>query len=229
MKRVVFSSSGAMHTSNITEVFNTYIPNNPNSWMTVYMTSKKACEEAVTSSEIEEGWSIIRGAMFYSNFIKPFTDFMYPDIARKQSISTALWPDYKTSIVDPGDIGKLAARMILSDSAEWSSQWKGKFVPLAKENITMDQIIGAMNQTLAKRSVRKQIKVTYIGDEEAKERIEKGDLVTGSQMYSNEYSLPFDLEEVKSFGIDIDQLVGAGEFYEREGEKVVETIGGAGA
>lgn len=227
MKRVVFSSSGAMHTSNIDKVFNTYIPNNPNSWMTVYMTSKKACEDAVTTSNLPEGWTVIRGGMFYSNFIKPFTDFMYPDLVTNQKITTALWPDYKISIVDPKDIGKLAARMLLSDSAEWDRQWKERFVPLAKENIVLDQIVGAMNETLAKRGVKKQVKVEYIGKEEAQERAEKGDLVTGSQLYQNEYSLPFDLEEVKDFGIDIDQMVGADEFYMREGDKVVETVGGA--
>jgi len=121
--------------------------------MAHYMKSKKACEKAVTGSskkDFADGWTIVRPSTFLTNFLAPGSRFMYPELESKQIITTALGPDYITSVLDQSDVGGLAADMLTCDVKEWNEKWKGKFVPLAKENLTTSETVGKMNAALRK-------------------------------------------------------------------------------
>lgn len=225
IKRIVFSSTGAMHSPKLPEIFNEYIPKHPNSWAAAYLTNKKACEDAVASSSFPEGWAIVRGTTFYSNFLKPFTDFMYPDLESKQIIMTASRKDYRVSCVDPNDVGALAARMLISTPEEWTVTWKGKIAPLLSENLTTTEIVGAMNLALAKQGSRKRITLVQMSEEDAAQRANNGDMIADAHKFQSQYFPAIELEEVRSFGIDVDNLVRAEEFFQRESQKLLETVG----
>lgn len=227
IERVVFSSTAAMHSTKLTEIFDEYIPKYPSSSATSYMTSKKACEDAITTSKFPDGWAILRGVTFMSNFIKPFTNFMYPELESKQTITTAYSEDYKISLVDPADIGVLVARILLSTPEEWSGTWKGKFVPLLGDNLTMTEVVAEMNAVLAKQDVRKQIKLVQLDEEGAVERAKNGDMIVEFHTWVSRYMPTFDIEEVRSFGIDVNGLTKAKSFFDRESEKLIEAVGGA--
>lgn len=228
IKRVVYSSSAAMHPPN-DRAFSGYLPKNPTSWMGLYLTSKKACEEAITATTspgISDGWCIIRGSTFFTNFLPPHALFMYPTLATDQTITTALSPSLKISFLDPGDLCKLAAKMLLSDDTTWSNSWKGKYVPIAKDNFTFKKIVDAANATLRNAGTAKQINLVEIPETEAKERAAKGDIVIDSQLYQNEYMHSYDLQEVKNYGIDVDGMTSPEDFFEREKEKLLAVVGG---
>jgi len=229
LKRIVFSSSGGMQRKDDDPVWSEYIPNNPDQWMAYYMKSKKACEEAVigtSQSDFADGWTVIRGGSFLTNFLTPGAKFMYPELETKQVITTALKPEYRTSVLDPGDIGGLAAEMLTCGATEWNEKWKGEAIPLAKEELTMGETVEKMNVVLRKAGSKKEIKVVLLGDEEAKQRAAQGDMVVGSQIFQNEYMATFDREEIARSGVNVGGMVSADAFFEREKERVLESVGG---
>jgi len=194
------------------------------------MKSKKACEEAVTHSsekDFADGWTIVRPSTFLSNFLAPGSRFMYPELESKQVITTALRPDFVTSVLDHGDVGGLAADMLTCDFKEWNKKWKGKFIPLAKENLTTSETVGKMNAALKKAGSKKEIRLVQLGEAEAKQRAAHGDMVVASQIFQNEYMTTWDLKEVVRSGVDVEKMVNADVFFEREKSKLLETVGAA--
>jgi len=179
-----------------------------------------------SENDFADGWTIIRGAAFLTNFLTPGAKFMYPELETKQIVTTALKPDYLTSVLDPGDVGGLAAKMLSSGSAEWNEKWKGKAIPLAKELLTTADTVEKMNAVLRKAGSKKEIKLVQLSDEEAKQRAAQGDMVVGSQIFQNKYQRTFDLEKIARAGVDVGGMVSADAFFERERERVLETVGG---
>ncbi|KAK5311448.1 hypothetical protein LTR70_008778 [Exophiala xenobiotica] len=229
LKRIVFSSSGGMQRKDDDPVWSEYIPNNPDQWMAYYMKSKKACEEAVmgtSEDDFTNGWTIIRGGTFLTNFLTPAAKFMYPELETKQIITTALKPEYRMSVLDPNDIGGLAAEMLSCGATEWNEKWKGKATPLAKEELTMSDTTEKMNVVLRKAGSKKEIKLVQLSDREAKQRAAQGDMVVGSQTFQNEYMATFDLGEIARAGVDLGGMAGADAFFEREKERLLESVGG---
>lgn len=195
------------------------------------MTSKQACEEAITSmdpSSLPEGWAVIRGTTFLSNYLAPATAFMYPTLATEQTITTALKPDYHVNTLDSADLGKFAAKLLTLPATTFEAKYKGQFISFAKERLTLSQIIDKMNTALRKKGVAKQIKVVHLNEDEAKERAAKGDMIVGSELFQNEFHHSFDPdEEVRKWGVDVDGMVSADEFFEKEVGRIVQAVGGA--
>ena len=56
IKHIMFSSSGAMSTPKhlLEKLWGEYVPENLDGWMTTYMKSETACEEAGMGSELED-------------------------------------------------------------------------------------------------------------------------------------------------------------------------------
>ncbi|KAK5952324.1 hypothetical protein OHC33_006797 [Knufia fluminis] len=229
LKRVVFSSSAVMHRPSNDKLFTEYIPNHPKEWMTYYTKSKIACEQAVTGTsrdDFTDGWTIIRGSAFFTNFLAPGSKFMYPELETKQIITTALKPDYRVSMLAPEDIGVLAARLLTCTAEEWNERWKGKAIPMAKENLTTSETISRMNAALNKAGAKKQIKLIQLSEEDARQRAAQGDMVVASQIFQNEFPVTYDLDEVAACGVDVDGMMSADAYFEREISRLLETVGG---
>ena len=229
IERIVFSSSGALHRAVDSKVWAEYVDKYPTQWMSQYMKSKRACEEAVINSstnDFVEGWSVVRPNTFLTNFLVPLSSFMYPDLKIKQSITTALRPDLQISFLDPDDLGPLFARMLTCTSEEWEEQWKHRFVPVAKENMTIGQLVGNMNAALEKIDSAKRVELIQLGDDEAKAMADAGDMVVASQLFQNEWQEPFELEEVKRGDVDVDSMMGVEQYFEKHTEELIGTLGG---
>lgn len=230
VKRLVYSSSSALHRPDDDKVWSEFVEKQPEQWISIYMKSKKDCEAGAINSSNEdfsEGWSIIRSNTYLTNFLTPGTKFMYPDLETKQSITTANDPDLKISYLDPNDLGPLLANMMVCETETWNKKWKGKFVPVAAEGMTLGQLVGKMNAALKSTGSEKQIELIQLSKEDAKARADKGDMVVASQIFQNNYQRAMNLDEVRSFGIEVDKMVKADEFFRRESERLVQTVGGA--
>ncbi|KAK5090287.1 hypothetical protein LTR05_000459 [Lithohypha guttulata] len=171
LKRFVFSPGAVLHRPADDIVWSEYIDKSPQKWMSIYTKSKQACETAVTSSSttnFEEGWCMVRATAFLTNFLPPVSKFMYPDLETKGIISAALREDLQISYLDPEDLGPLVARQLICDKEEWETRWKGNFVPVAKENLTLGQSVEKMNAVLGRHGVKERVEVVWIGEEEAR-------------------------------------------------------------
>ena len=175
--------------------------------------------------DFSDGWTIIRGGTFLSNFLAPVTKFMYPSLETEQTITTALKPDYLASVLDPADIGVVATEMLTCDTAEWNEKWNGRCIPMAKENLTMADIVGLMNAALEHASGKKHIQLIQVTEEEAKQRAAQGDMVVASQIFQNQYMSAYSLEEVQSSGVDVRKMVSSGTFFDRAAARLLETVG----
>lgn len=230
LKRVIYSSSAAMHRSADDNVWSEFVEKYPEQWVSIYMKSKKDCEDAVINSsnkDFSEGWSIIRSNTYLTNFLTPWTKFMYPDLESKQTITTANDPDLPISFMDPNDLGPLMAQMMICETEVWNEKWKGKFVPVATEHMTLGQLVGKMNAALKSAGTEKQIELIQIGEEDAKARANQGDLIAATQIFQNNYQRAMNLDEVRSFGIEVEKMVTADEFFQRNAQRLVQTVGGA--
>lgn len=162
--------------------------------MAWYMRSKKAIEDEVRGSAfLTHGWTLLRPAMFFSNFLPPGVAFMYPRLASHGEIRTALDPQLKLACLDPDDIGRFAARALVEHD-----QWNGKIIPLAGAHLTIGEIAEKLTAAVGGR---KQVKAVPYTEEELANS--KGNVLIDSELYRNEYRIKVDLDELRSYGVHL--------------------------
>ncbi|EOD42861.1 putative nad dependent epimerase dehydratase protein [Neofusicoccum parvum UCRNP2] len=176
-----------------------------------YMRSKKAIEDEVLGGGFSGGGTVLRPAFFFTNFTPPHATFMYPALATHGELRTALDPDLVGSFLDPADIGRFAARALVDDG----DAWRGKVVPLASAHWTIAQAAEKLTQAVGGR---RQIKAAPRGEEEM---AEKG-LFVLFDLFQNEFKQPVDLDEVRSYGIEL----GSWEDFAERNRKAIETAVG---
>ncbi|KAF9636687.1 putative nad dependent epimerase dehydratase protein [Lasiodiplodia theobromae] len=161
--------------------------------MAWYMRSKKAIEDEVRGAAfLADGWTLLRPAMFFSNFLPPGVAFMYPRLASHGEIRTALDPQLKLACLDPDDIGRFAARALIE-----RDQWNGKMITLAGAHLTIGEIAEKLTAAVGGR---KQVKVVPYTEEEL---VAKDNVLMNSELYRNEYRINVDLDELRSYGVHL--------------------------
>ena len=226
VNRVIYSSSSGMHTPLDGPVWTEFVPNNPNDWMTIYMKSKKACEDTITGAKFADGWCIVRGSQFMTNILPPHSAMMYPQLSVDQTITTALRWDYVMSFLDPEDLGKYAADLLISDSDRWT-KFKSQIVPFGVQNMTFKEFIEAANVTLENAGSEKRIKVIQLCKGEAERRAAQGDIFVSSQIFLNKYHKAFSDGELIKAGIDGKSMTSVPDFFEKKKKELLAVVGGA--
>lgn len=180
--------------------------------MAWYMRSKKAIEDEVRGAGFADGWTLLRPAMFFSNFLPPGVAFMYPRLASHGEMRTALDPQLKLACLDPDDIGRFAARALIEHD-----QWNGKIIPLAGAHLTVGELAEKLTAAVGGR---KQVKaVPYTAEELANS---KGNVLIDSELYRNEYRIKVDLDELRSYGVHLGSWE---EFAERNKKELEAALG----
>lgn len=183
------------------------------SWpgMAWYMRSKKAIEEETLAAGFPHGTTILRPAMFFTNFIHPVAGYMYPTLASDGELQTALSPEVKLSCLDPTDIGRFAARALVDNG-----EWKGKIIPLSSIHLTLPQLAEMLTNA---SGGRKQVKAVHLSEEEiAANRT----LLIESELFRNEFGVLVDLDEVRSYGVHLGSWE---DFVQREKKSLEVALG----
>ncbi|OMP84510.1 NmrA-like family domain-containing protein [Diplodia seriata] len=179
--------------------------------MAWYMRSKKAIEDETLAAGFSNGSTVLRPAMFFTNFIAPLAVSMYQSLATAGELRTALDPDLKLSCLDPDTIGRFAARALVEHG-----QWRDKIVPLASAHLTMLQIAEKLTDAV---DGRKQVKVVPFFDEEL---TAQRTVLVESELFRNEFRETVDLNEVKSYGVHLSSWE---EFAQRERKSIEVALG----
>ena len=184
-------------------------------WMASYFVSKRACEAAVKEAKEFESWTILRPSRLLNSYVSPLVDFMFPELKEKGLIRTALDKELKQQVLDPIDAGRLAVKAFLDAEGNFK-----KTIGLASKDMTMDEIVVAMNAALGEE----RVKIEYIGEEQAKEQGVTSPVI-GSEVFLNKNAgqLRLDLGEVRKLGISDESSVE--EFFKREIEALKSAVG----
>ncbi|OJD35563.1 nad dependent epimerase dehydratase [Diplodia corticola] len=178
--------------------------------MAWYMRSKKAIEDEVLAAGfLADASTLLRPAMFFTNFVSPVAAAMYPNLATTGELHTALDPDLKLSCLDPDMIGRFAARALVERDGDF---WRGRIVPLAREHLTMPQIADKLTAAVGDR---KEVKVVPFSEEEL---AAKRTVFVNSELFRNEFRGAVDLDEVRSYGVHL----GSWDEFARREKKAIE-------
>ena len=222
MQRVVYSSVAGCADPSVPGNFKNL---SEEQWLYHYEASKFACQEAVRSATEKKGcdWTILEPAYFWTNFVMPGAAFMYPGLTERRVV-TAFPAEYQLTMLDPDDIGRFAARILEADEMEMREKWSGKSIPLGSRNMSIDEVVGTINQVLGLtgKGKREEIEVLHLSLEEAKEKESQGDILTGSQIFMMENVKPVDVEKVKSYGVELGSVE---EFFVRNRKASEQAVG----
>ncbi|KAI1868020.1 uncharacterized protein JN550_006508 [Neoarthrinium moseri] len=116
-----------------------------NAFLAGYFRSKAAGEEMVRGFADEGGgagtqgaaartYTILRPSEFMTNYIQPWADFQFPDLIKTGVWNTAFPPDFGMRLVDPEDVGRIAAEALLHPGA-----WAGRVVEITGEVLPLQE------------------------------------------------------------------------------------------
>jgi nucleoside-diphosphate-sugar epimerase len=102
-------------------------------------------EQAVVKAAKEKAWqcTILRPADFLTNFLEPMSSFRFPELKKENKIRAMLPPETEFDWVDPGEIGKVAAKILLERTPNSSDV---QFVELAGGRAALQTVISAMEK-----------------------------------------------------------------------------------
>jgi len=209
---------------------------NDHSWMGNYKRSKSAIQELVKKPPVptppEYTYSILEPTTFLTNFLVPVSKFMYPDLP---VIRTAHRPDLNLAYLDPADIGRLVAAILVpaASSALPSSsvalpnpKFTNQTIPIASTHMTMSQVADAMTRALSVSDDHDQtditVTVSYISAADAEAQKDSNPVLASQLMQNGRSSWNLvDLDQVKSYGV---RLGGVDEFFAREKKRLQATV-----
>jgi uncharacterized protein YbjT (DUF2867 family) len=123
------------------ETFPTWDPKFP---MAGYWISKDAIEKAVRGAGFET-WAILRPGYFMSNLLVPTSFYMYPELPEKGIFKSAYGFQTKLALVDPWDIGKVAAKVF-----QESEKWNGREIDVADKEVSVKDTVGILEAVSGK-------------------------------------------------------------------------------
>lgn len=189
-----------------------------------YFEGKHANEIAVQKTAEQNGWAwtILKPAVFLSNFLNPMAKLQYPQLA-EHHIVTVMPAEYPHYFVDPADIGQFGAVALLGPGTGKGRQLpdlSSQKIGLASQVGLLDDATGAMERALAKQGKDVKFTVEYVTAEEAEKRG-----IHPVKVQSEEFLIRnppiVDLDRVKSFGLELGTIDG---FFEREIESLKEVL-----
>jgi uncharacterized protein YbjT (DUF2867 family) len=150
---------------------------------------KGKVEKLVQASGIS--YTIIRPGYFMTNLIAPFASYGFPDLASGKFL-VSYNPDTVLPLVDPNDVGALAAAVF-----ENPSRFSGKILGLAGENVGIPDIANQLSEFAGK-----SLEVVYRTKEETANESATNPMIAGQTMCIGLDSL-WDEKEVKGYGIPV--------------------------
>lgn len=179
-----------------------------------YFEGKYANEVAVQKSAEANGWAwtIFKPAYFFSNFLKPMADFMYPQLAEHR-IVTVMPADWRYYLVDPEDIGLFCGVALIGPGKERElPDLSMRKIDLVSQVGLLTDVTGAMERVLARHGKKLEIEVQYIDRGEAEGRgIDPAK--TEYEQFLADNPTPLDLTCIKDLGFKLGNL---DDFFERE-------------
>ena len=179
-----------------------------------YWLAKAAIQDAVAAAGFET-WTVLQPGFLLPNLVAPVSRGYFRDLAAKHVLNCAYRPDTRIAVTDPADVGQFAVRAFLEpDSAGVGVErvWDRKVVPVAcLERPTMDEVARAMADVSGR-----EVRVDFLSEEDFWERRGREALVA-SQGWARDGWLDVDVDEVRSYGVEMGTLRG---FLEREKEAV---------
>jgi hypothetical protein len=120
--------------------------------------------------------------------------FLFPDLPTEHLLRTALRPDFKQSVLDPLDVGK-ATTLILEET---SDKYKNQIFEFAETQLTMREIVDAMNAALGGDRIRLEHR-----DIKEAEELQKTDLRIAVELHLNEHSDAVRVDKSERFSLTL--------------------------
>jgi uncharacterized protein YbjT (DUF2867 family) len=165
---------------------------------------KGKVEKLVQESGIP--YTIIRPGVFMTNLIAPFASYGFPELASGKFL-VSYDPDTVLPLVDPNDIGALAAAAF-----ENPKKFEGRVLSLAGENVGIPDVAKQLSEFAGKG-----LEVVYRTKQETVKESETNPMIAG-QTLSIGLNVLWDEEEVKGYGIKVTTFR---EFLEKNRESVM--------
>ena len=165
----------------------------PDAFRASYWTVKASIQDAVKSAGFER-WTILQPGFLMPNLVYPVSQFYFSKLASEHILTVAYKPDKLIGILDTLDVGKFAAKAFLS------SQLDGHTIPLASENLMMNDIAAIMSSISGK-----DIRAQYLSEEDIEQQKNRNPLVA-SQLWMNLGWCDVDVEKTKSYGVAMTPL-----------------------
>lgn len=111
------------------------------------MTAKEIGEEAISKKDPEQDWSwtLLRPAIFMSNFFAPGVDYFSPGFRAEGVWRSTMTAESKLALVEPTDIGKIAAVVL-----QHPEQYNGRAVGVAGDVLTVDEMLQTLGSVTGK-------------------------------------------------------------------------------
>ncbi|PWY65005.1 NAD(P)-binding protein [Aspergillus sclerotioniger CBS 115572] len=122
-----------------------------------YFTSKAHIETLFRQSRIEN-WMILRPPFFMTNFLSPSVEGYFPGLGSQGRLRTALPSGKRMMLLDPDDIGRVVARVVVEESGRFSK----RVMDIGGEALTSGQIADAISRVTGKR-----VGAEEVGEDEA--------------------------------------------------------------
>lgn len=113
-------------------------------WEPLYWENKAAVNEMVKAQGFRH-WVILKPAMIMENLLPPVADFMFPSLADRGQLETAIEPDTRLDWIAAQDIGAFAAAAFADPE-----RFHGHEIDLAAESVTMDELAAKMAEGTGK-------------------------------------------------------------------------------
>lgn len=165
-----------------------------NRWWRPYWTSKAAVNDLVVEADFPH-WVILKPAFMMDNYIPPKATWMFPSLAERGTLDTALDPHVRLDLIAASDVGRFAAAAF-----EDPARFDGQQIALAAEALTMAEVahgIGAATGRVVAAHSMSAEDAVVAGNSPA---------LTDSQLWANIEGYRVDIARSKSFGIKLESF-----------------------
>ncbi|KAJ5115665.1 hypothetical protein N7456_000013 [Penicillium angulare] len=122
------------------EQFPGWVDGSMSSVMKGYFESKAAIEELVRSAGFMH-WTILRPPVFMTNYLLPSVRGYFPELAKSCTLRTAMPTGKRTMLIDPNDIGRLAAAVLAAPT-----QFSHRALDIGGEALKTEEIAEAISE-----------------------------------------------------------------------------------
>ncbi|KAJ5168936.1 uncharacterized protein N7482_004530 [Penicillium canariense] len=179
----------------------------PRSLIGTAVLGKQVIEKEVRNGGFQT-WTILRPGNFMTNFLYPFVS-MYQGLVDKGIFTTAFTRETILPMVDPNDIGKFAAAVVL-DPVKFNQ----KEIEIASQMMGIEAVMSDLSQ-----AARKDLQVIFLSEQEIMEKVPQ-DLFIHGQLIMRDMAQFVDMEKVKEWNIELGTFP---QFLRREKERIEKT------
>ncbi|KAF5722453.1 NAD dependent epimerase dehydratase [Fusarium mundagurra] len=187
------------------EEFPNWGPDYPMAWWL-----NKAQIESIVRASGTKYWTILRPAFLLNSYHKPTASFMFPELGQRRAFRSAYKPETAMTVVDPNDVGKLAAAAITKPLA-----FNKHEIVLGVESLTPAQIVQELSRVSGV-----EIGLEFYGEQEAKDLAVRNPKIY-AKLWANEVGYQVDFKELEKYPI---RLTRFSEYLEKHRDEVQQTF-----